>query len=90
MMEYSKVFIDGVATDETVKDALDSNLDIIGTIFGEILNDDENQTQYLLQNYLNSTPEQRAVIDDTLIAVCGWGMNTLIELARDQENYLEE
>jgi hypothetical protein len=56
--------------------------DIISEIRNAMLSDPEDPdalSRDFLSMYLNSSPEHRTVINETLIALCGFGIRTLLE-----------
>ena len=77
-------------TKEEVQDAIDEKLDIISQVMSEMLSDDENDTTRLLCMYLEGTPEERAIMDEVLVCLCGECMSSIINHARKADNILEE
>ncbi len=51
---------------------------IIPTIFTEMESDGENESEALLHYYLDSNPQERAVVDNVLMYLCGWTLTTLL------------
>jgi hypothetical protein len=51
---------------------------IIPTIFAEMESDGENESEELLDYYLNCTAKERAVIDNVLMYLSGWTFKTLL------------
>ena len=51
---------------------------IIPTIITEIESDGENESERLLDYYLNCTAKERAVVDNVLMYLCGWTFATLL------------
>ena len=51
---------------------------IIPTIFAEIESDGCNESEALLNYYLNCTAKERTVIDNVLMYLCGWTFETLL------------
>ena len=51
---------------------------IIWTIFSEIGNDDEDDSEELLEYYLRCTAKERAVVDNVLMYLCGWEFETIL------------
>lgn len=64
--------------------------DIVSTIYNEIGADDYNQSARIIEKYDAMTSEQKAIVDDLLIDICGWAMDSLVELAKDREYFVEE
>lgn len=64
---------------------------IIGKITQEMISDGDDDSDKLLDLYLESTAEERALLDCALIALCGWSLHTIIGMmtktdADDQED----
>jgi hypothetical protein len=51
---------------------------IIPTIFIEIESDGENESEALLNYYLDCTAKERAVVDNVLMYLCGWTFETIL------------
>ena len=51
---------------------------IIWTVFAEIENDDEDDSEELLNYYLRCTAKERAVVDNVLMYLCGWTFKTIL------------
>jgi hypothetical protein len=51
---------------------------IIPTIFAEIESDGCNESEKLLEYYLDCTAKERAVVDNVLMYLCGWTFETLL------------
>jgi hypothetical protein len=51
---------------------------IIPTLFAEIESDGENESEALLDYYLDCNAEARDVVDNVLIYICGWTFETLL------------
>ena len=51
---------------------------IIWTIFAEIESDGCNESEKLLEYYLDCTAKERAVVDTVLMYLCGWTFATLL------------
>lgn len=55
----------------------------------EVQTDDESfdkRDRQLLRIWKDSNKEQRAIIDDVLITLCGWSFDTLRKMAREKED----
>ena len=76
-------------TKEEVQDAIDDQLDIISQVMSEMLSDDENDTTRLLCMYLEGTPEERAIMDEVLVCLCGECMSSIINHAEKLIIYLK-
>lgn len=57
-------------------------MSVVSRIAEAILNDDDDQSERLVNDYQNATPEQKQAIDDALICICGWSLTTLMEQAK--------
>jgi hypothetical protein len=51
---------------------------IIPTIFAEMESDGENDSEKLLNYYLDCTTQERDVVDNVLMYLCGWTFETLL------------
>jgi hypothetical protein len=51
---------------------------LIPTIFAEMESDGENESEELLEYYLNCNQQKRDVVDNVLIYICGWTFETLL------------
>jgi len=80
----------GDTSEEVIRQADKDKVDIISQLFTEMTTDDENETEKLLELYLNVTDEERALLDYMLVSICGNTLHTLIENARATNTYLEE
>lgn len=60
--------------------------DIFQAIIREMRSDDDaqRQTAKFLMFYLGADDAKKEVIDETLTHICGWSLEKLIGLARDQ------
>ena len=45
----------------------------------------DKRDRQLLRIWKNANKEQRAIIDDVLITLCGWSFDTLRKMAREKE-----
>lgn len=63
--------------------------DIIGTMAEEIGTDNCNHSARIIEKYSEMSEEARGVVDDLIMDICGWSMNTLLGLAKMRGNYLE-
>ena len=52
---------------------------IIPTIFAEITSDGENESEELLHYYMRCNSQERAVVNNVMIYICGWSFETLLE-----------
>ena len=51
---------------------------IIPTLFAEMESDGENESEELLNYYLRCNSQERAVVDNVLMYICGWTFETLL------------
>jgi hypothetical protein len=51
---------------------------LIPTLFAEMESDGENESEELLEYYLNCNQQERAVVDNVLMYICGWTFETLL------------
>jgi hypothetical protein len=56
-------------------------MSLIATITEEILSDDTDQSNRLQSLYENGTEQDRKAIDEAMMCVCGWTLETLIQRA---------
>ena len=52
---------------------------IIPMLMGEIESDGENESDKLLAYYLRCNTQERAVVNNVMIYLCGWSFETLLE-----------
>lgn len=55
-------------------------MSIASQVYDAIESDDEDSTERLIEAYKAATPDQKAVVDDIFISLCGWSLQTLIKL----------
>lgn len=63
--------------------------DVVWTIYEEIATDTCNKSERLIEKYHQRTPEERGVMDDVFMDLCGWTFPSIVALAKQRENYLE-
>ena len=51
---------------------------LIPTLYAEMESDGENESEELLNYYLNCNQQERAVVDNVLLYICGWTFETLL------------
>ena len=51
---------------------------LIPTLYAEMESDGENGSEELLEYYLRCHPQQRDVVDNVLMYICGWTFETLL------------
>ncbi|MGH1439757.1 MAG: hypothetical protein ACRBBR_06575 [Cellvibrionaceae bacterium] len=62
-------------------------MNLIEIIFEEMWSDDANrdkQSDLLKKRYKQATDKEKNAIDDTLVCLCGWSLNTLIINAKGE------
>ena len=52
---------------------------IIPTLYVEMESDGENESDRLLNYFLHCNREERAIIDNVMMYICGWTFETLLE-----------
>ena len=77
-------------SDKIITEALEKDLDVVSEIYAAIATDSENESRKLLNRYLSANEQERAVMDDLLVMLCGYTMNSIIEHATNVYNYLSE
>lgn len=63
---------------------------MIDEIMQAMMTDDTNASARLIVAYEGADTAGKVIIDNVLIDVCGFGMQTLIRLAMERGNFLEE
>lgn len=67
-------------------------MNLIETIQEQILTDDVEtmkQANRMIAIYDKATKQEKQVIDDLMIALCGWSMPTLFDMVRDSQESLK-
>lgn len=64
--------------------------DILSTVYEEMISDTENESEHMLWFYNQATDEQRSGFDNALIYLCGWTLGSLVTIAKNRGNYVEE
>lgn len=54
-------------------------MSIASQVYDAIATDDEDGTDQIIVAYQHATADQKAVIDDIFISLCGWQLSTLIK-----------
>jgi hypothetical protein len=67
-----------------------STPDIIGVLADEISADGENDSARLIHLYENGDQGDKEVINEVLICICGWTMESLLRMAADSERCVED
>jgi hypothetical protein len=52
---------------------------IIPTLMGEIESDMENESDRLLNYYMECNSQEKAVVNNIMMYLCGWSFETLLE-----------
>jgi hypothetical protein len=52
---------------------------IIPTLMGEIASDGENESKELLEYYIGRNTQEKAVVNNVMMYLCGWSFETLLE-----------
>lgn len=77
------------ATDEDIQKGfqlIEKEESVIGKIMEEMASDGDDESDKLLNLYLESTPKERALLDCALIALCGWSLHTIIDMMTKPED----
>ena len=77
----------GSTTWDNIKDGIELNCDVVNQIQIEMESDTENESYKLLTAYQRANEDERALMDYILVCLCGYTMNTIIEHAKDTENF---
>jgi hypothetical protein len=51
---------------------------LIPTLYAEMESDGENESEELLEYYLHCNAQERDVVDNVLMYICGWTFATLL------------
>jgi hypothetical protein len=51
---------------------------LIPTLYAEMESDGENESEALLDYYLQCSAQERDVVDNVLMYICGWTFETLL------------
>ena len=51
---------------------------LIHTLYAEMESDGENESEELLEYYLHCNQQERDVVDNVLMYICGWTFETLL------------
>ena len=68
-------------------------MNLIEIILDEMQTDDENTTKQswrIIRTYEKASNEQKDLVDDILISLCGWSVPTLIDMVRDSQANIKE
>jgi hypothetical protein len=52
---------------------------IIPLLYAEIESDGENESKALLGYYMECNSQERAVVNNVMMYICGWSFETLLE-----------
>lgn len=63
--------------------------DIIWTILEEMNTDHENESEILIDFYNGGDEQRKEIVDLVLLMICGWKMDSLIQIARRRGNLIE-
>lgn len=80
----------GETLDNSIKEALNKDLDIVSEICLAMETDSENESRKLLNRYLAANEQERAIMDDMLVTLCGYTMETIIAKASETADCLTE
>ena len=80
---------EGQTTDEDIQNGfqlIEKEKSIVAKIMEEMVSDGDDESDKLLNLYLESTPKERALLDCALIALCGWSLHTIIDMLTKPED----
>ena len=87
MLKEAEYFV-GDTKDEDIKKAKTLNVDIVGTILSLMLDDDENDTERIIRMYDDGIPEECAIMDALLTALCGETFASIVDSANEKGLFL--
>lgn len=64
--------------------------DIIQTLIEEMTNDAVNESENLISFYNKIDDGERRGIDNCLIYLSGWSLESLVQIAKERKNYVDE
>lgn len=70
--------------EEAERNYEENDVSIVTQIAEEMSDDGDDETDRLFMMYRNSDDHEKAVIDATLIHVCGWSLKSLIKLTKGE------
>jgi len=62
--------------------------DVVSVFREEFESDTENCSKAMIHYYMHATDERQKGFNNALIYLCGWGMDSLIEIAKERRCYL--
>lgn len=65
---------------EENEDEYGSDYSISGTVSAEMFSDDEDDSNRLLEMYLDADKKERAIMDAMLVCLCGYSMSSIIDI----------
>lgn len=74
-------------TEDQIDKAIEDRKDVISEIISQAESDSCNESNNLLKFYRDCNARDRAVIDITLSYICGWYMPSIINMAKNEEEY---
>lgn len=74
-------------TEAEIDKAIEDRKDVVSCIVDEALTDIANESQKMLNFYRMNNARDRAIIDATLLYICGFNMKSLIERADVEEEW---
>jgi hypothetical protein len=60
-------------------------MSIVGVIHWQMAEDDTDDSDRMIELWLRSNAEQRKLIDELLVCLCGWSFATLMEKMAERE-----
>ena len=68
----------GDTSKEFINCAIKEKYDVVTQIINSGLTDDENDSKFLLNMYLDADEKERAIMDAMLVCICGYTMESII------------
>lgn len=65
-------------------EAKESGLNIVRTVRDEMFSDSEENSPKIYDLYINGTPEEVSIMDALLNELCGWTLESIIEVTKDK------
>ena len=78
------------ASDDLIEKVLKANeidysISVMPVIMEEMMSDGDDETRKLLVDYLYASEDEKAAMDATLMHICGWSLNTLLEKMTEEK-----
>ena len=73
---------------DEMKPCVEEVPDIINTMAEEIATDSCNHSARIIEKYGWMSVEQKGIVDELIMDICGWTLHSLVELAKMRANYV--